>query len=411
MYNFDELINRRNTNSFKWDEHNDPDIIPLWVADMDFKAAPCITEALERRIKHGVFGYTFVPDSYYEAVINWFNQRHGWTIQRSWMLYTTGVVPAISAVIKALTQPGDAVLILSPVYNCFFSSIRNNQCYIVESPLRIVAFHPTKATGRRFSGNPNIQHLAPESFTYETDWEDFEMKCSDPRVKLFLLCNPHNPAGRVWTPQELERMNDICLRHGVRIIADEIHCELVMPGYRYTPFASISQACLDNSITCCSASKSFNIAGLQMAHIISNDPKTRRLIDRAININEICDVNPLAPIAQQAAYNEGGEWIDQLCDYLYNNKVALCQYFASELPQLKIARLEGTYLIWVDIRATGLSSDQLTQRLLNEGKVQVNSGTMYGKKTGEGFIRINIACPRSLLMEGLRRIKQTIEKL
>ena len=411
MYNFDELINRRNTNSFKWDEHNDPDIIPLWVADMDFKAAPCITEALEKRIKHGVFGYTFVPDSYYEAVINWFNQRHGWTIQRSWMLYTTGVVPAISAVIKALTQPGDAVLIQSPVYNCFFSSIRNNQCHIIESPLRTVAYHPTKATGRRFSGNPNTQHLAPESFTYETDWEDFEMKCSDPRVKLFLLCNPHNPAGRVWTPQELERMNDICLRHEVRIIADEIHCELVMPGYRYTSFASISQACLDNSITCCSASKSFNIAGLQMAHIISNDPKTRQLIDRAININEICDVNPLAPIAQQAAYNEGGEWIDQLCDYLYNNKVALCQYFASELPQLKIARLEGTYLIWVDIRAIGLSSDQLTQRLLNEGKVQVNSGTMYGAKTGEGFIRINIACPRSLLMEGLRRIKQTIEKL
>ena len=401
MYNFDEIINRRNTNSFKWDEHNDPDIIPLWVADMDFKAAPCIIEALEKRIKHGVFGYTFVPDSYYEAVINWFHQRHGWIIQRSWMLYTTGVVPAISAVIKALTQPGDAVLIQSPVYNCFFSSIRNNQCHIVESPLRIVAYHPTS----------NTQHQAPESFTYETDWEDFEMKCSEPRVKLFLLCNPHNPAGRVWTPQELERMNDICLRHGVRIIADEIHCELVMPGYRYTPFASISQACLDNSITCCSASKSFNIAGLQMAHIISNDPKTRQLIDRAININEICDVNPLAPIAQQAAYNEGGEWIDQLCDYLYNNKVALCQYFASELPQLKIARLEGTYLIWVDIRAIGLSSDQLTQRLLNEGKVQVNSGTMYGAKTGEGFIRINIACPRSLLMEGLRRIKQTIEKL
>ena len=237
------------------------------------------------------------------------------------------------------------------------------------------------------------------------------MKCSDPHVKLFLLCNPHNPAGRVWTPQELERMNDICLHHGVRIIADEIHCELVMPGYHYTPFASISQACLDNSITCCSASKSFNIAGLQMAHIISNNPETRQLINRAININEICDVNPLAPIAQQAAYNEGGEWIDQLCDYLYNNKVALCQYFASELPQLKIARLEGTYLVWVDIRAIGLSSDQLTQRLLNEGKVQVNSGTMYGKKTGEGFIRINIACPRSLLMEGLRRIKQTIEKL
>ena len=387
-YNFDELVERKNTNSFKWDEHDDPDIIPLWVADMDFKAAPCIIDAMRQRLDHGVFGYTFVPESYYEAVTRWFSQRHGWTIQRPWMLYTIGVVPAISAVIKALAQPGDAVLVQSPVYNCFFSSIRNNQCLVAESPLKRVD--------------------TPNGFTYEVDWDDFENQCTDPRVKLFLLCNPHNPAGRVWTRDELRRMNDICLRHGVRVIADEIHCELVMPGYRYTPFASISQECLDNSITCGSASKSFNIAGLQMAHIVSNDPETRHLIDRAININEVCDVSPFAPIAQQAAYNEGGEWLDQLCIYLYNNKVALDQFFASELPELKVARLEGTYLVWVDIRATGLASDELTKRLLDEGKVQVNSGTMYGTQTGEGFIRINIACPRSRLMEGLRRIKQVL---
>ena len=228
-YNFDELVERKNTNSYKWDEHDDPDIIPLWVADMDFKAAPCIINALQQRLDHGVFGYTFVPESYYEAVINWFSQRHGWEIQRSWMLYTTGVVPAISAVIKALTQPGDAVLVQSPVYNCFFSSIRNNQCHVVESPLKRVD--------------------TSDGFTYEVDWDDFEKQCADPRVKLFLLCNPHNPAGRVWTRDELQRMNDICLLHGVRVLADEIHCELVMPGYQYTPFASISQACLDNSIT------------------------------------------------------------------------------------------------------------------------------------------------------------------
>lgn len=387
-YNFDELVERKNTNSYKWDEYDAPDIIPLWVADMDFKAAPCIINALQRRLDHGVFGYTFVPESYYEAVINWFSQRHGWEIQRSWMLYTTGVVPAISAVIKALTQPGDAVLVQSPVYNCFFSSIRNNQCHVVESPLKRVD--------------------TSDGFTYEVDWDDFEKQCADPHVKLFLLCNPHNPAGRVWTRDELQRMNDICLLHGVRVLADEIHCELVMPGYQYTPFASISQACLDNSITCGSASKSFNIAGLQMAHIISNNSETRRLIDRSININEVCDVNPFAPIAQQTAYNEGGEWIDQLCDYLYNNKVALCQFFTQELPELKVARLEGTYLVWVDIRATGLASDELTKRLLEEGKVQVNSGTMYGNKTGEGYIRINIACPLSRLMEGLRRIKQVL---
>lgn len=387
-YNFDELVDRKDTNSYKWDEHNDSDIIPLWVADMDFKAAPCIINALHQRLDHGVFGYTFVPESYYEAIIRWFSQRHGWEIQRPWMLYTTGVVPAISAIIKALTSPGDAVLVQTPVYNCFFSSIRNNQCLVAESPLKRVD--------------------TSDGFTYEVDWDDFEKQCADPRVKLFLLCNPHNPAGRVWTRDELQRMNDICLTHGVRVVADEIHCELIMPGYHYTPFASISQACLDNSITCGSASKSFNIAGLQMAHIVSNDPKTRRLIDRAININEVCDVNNFAPIAQQTAYNEGGEWIEQLCDYLNNNKVALCQFFAQKLPQLKVARLEGTYLVWVDIRATGLTSDELTKQLLEEGKVQVNSGTMYGAKTGEGYIRINIACPRSRLMEGLQRIKQVL---
>ena len=387
-YNFDELVDRKDTNSYKWDEHNDSDIIPLWVADMDFKAAPCIINALHQRLDHGVFGYTFVPESYYEAIIRWFSQRHGWEIQRPWMLYTTGVVPAISAIIKALTSPGDAVLVQTPVYNCFFSSIRNNQCLVAESPLKRVD--------------------TSDGFTYEVDWDDFEKQCADPRVKLFLLCNPHNPAGRVWTRDELQRMNDICLTHGVRVVADEIHCELIMPGYHYTPFASISQACLDNSITCGSASKSFNIAGLQMAHIVSNDPKTRRLIDRAINIHEVCDVNNFAPIAQQTAYNEGGEWIEQLCDYLNNNKVALCQFFAQKLPQLKVARLEGTYLVWVDIRATGLTSDELTKQLLEEGKVQVNSGTMYGAKTGEGYIRINIACPRSRLMEGLQRIKQVL---
>lgn len=387
-YNFDELVDRKDTNSYKWDEHNDSDIIPLWVADMDFKAAPCIINALHQRLDHGVFGYTFVPESYYEAIIRWFSQRHGWEIQRPWMLYTTGVVPAISAIIKALTSPGDAVLVQTPVYNCFFSSIRNNQCLVAESPLKRVD--------------------TSDGFTYEVDWDDFEKQCADPRVKLFLLCNPHNPAGRVWTRDELQRMNDICLTHGVRVVADEIHCELIMPGYHYTPFASISQACLDNSITCGSASKSFNIAGLQMAHIVSNDPKTRRLIDRAININEVCDVNTFAPIAQQTAYNEGGEWIEQLCNYLNNNKVGLCQFFAQELPQLKVARLEGTYLVWVDIRATGLTSDELTKQLLEEGKVQVNSGTMYGAKAGEGYIRINIACPHSRLMEGLQRIKQVL---
>lgn len=387
QYNFDKLTQRRGTNSYKWDETNDPDVIPVWVADMDFETAPCIIKALQERVAHGIFGYTFVPESYYEAVISWFQRRHHWRIDRSWIEYTSGVVPALSATIKALTQPGDKVLVQTPVYNCFFSSIRNNGCEIVESPLQR-------------SAN-----------TYVINFVDLEQKLSDPAVKLFILCNPHNPAGRVWTPDELHHINDLCLRHNVRVVSDEIHCELTMPGYTYTPFASVSEACLNNSVTLNSPSKSFNTAGLQIANIISNDAAIRRRINRAININEVCDVNPFGVIALQAAYNEGEAWLEALKAYLYTNYVALQSFFAEHLPQLPVTKLEGTYLVWVDISATGFDADSLTDRLLHEAKVMVNSGTMYGHEAGKHFIRINIACPKARLMEALTRIQQEINKL
>lgn len=381
-YDFDKPTLRRGTNSYKWDEADDADVIPVWVADMDFETAPCITKALEERVRHGIFGYTFVPDSYYEAIIRWFERRHSWKIKREWIEYTSGVVPALSATIKALTQPGDKVLVQTPVYNCFFSSIRNNGCTIVESP------------------------LVYDGTTYTIDFDDLERKAADKDVKLMVLCNPHNPAGRVWTREELLRVNEVCMRHGVRVVSDEIHCELTMPGYEYTPFAAVSDDCLNNSVTLNSPSKSFNTAGLQIANIISNDAETRQLINRAININEVCDVNPFGVIALQAAYNEGADWLDALKAYLYGNYIALREYFAKHLPSWKVTRLEGTYLVWVDIRATGLTSDQLTERLLREAKVMVNSGTMYGVTAGEGFIRINIACPRSRLMTALERIAE-----
>lgn len=387
QYNFDKLTQRRGTNSYKWDETDDPDVIPVWVADMDFETAPCIVKALQERVAHGIFGYTFVPESYYEAVISWFERRHHWRIDRSWIEYTSGVVPALSATIKALTQPGDKVLVQTPVYNCFFSSIRNNGCEIEESPLQR-------------SAN-----------TYVINFVDLEQKLSDPTVKLFILCNPHNPAGRVWTPDELRHINDLCLRHNVRVVSDEIHCELTMPGYTYTPFASVSEACLNNSVTLNSPSKSFNTAGLQIANIISNDAAIRRRINRAININEVCDVNPFGVIALQAAYNEGEAWLEALKAYLYANYVALQSFFAEHLPQLPITKLEGTYLVWVDISATGLDADTLTDRLLHEAKVMVNSGTMYGREAGKHFIRLNIACPKARLMQALTRIQQEINKL
>lgn len=375
-YNFDEPVVRRGTNCVKWDESADPDMIPMWVADMDFRVAPAIQKALERRVAHGVFGYNIVPESYYEAVISWFRRRHHWEIERQSILYTTAVVPAMSCVIKALTMPGEKVLILSPAYNCFFSSIKNNGCEVLESPLKAVA----------------------DSF--EVDWADFEAKCADEKTTLFLLCNPHNPCGRVWKREELQRMYDICHRHGVTVASDEIHCELIMPGYEFVPFGTVTDDCVVMN----SPSKNFNTAGLQIANIITKNPSWRRRIDRAININEVCDVNPFGIVALEAAYNESEDWLDELNQYLWQNYQALCDFFARELPQLKVTRLEGTYLVWVDISALGVKADELAGRLLDEAHVWVNAGTMYGPQTGEGYIRINIACPHSQLMEGLRRM-------
>ena len=379
-FDFDTVINRRGTNSYKWDIVKEEDVIPLWVADMDFKAAPTILEALKKRVEHGVFGYTLVPDSYYEAIINWFARRHNWQIDRSWIIYTTGVVPAVSCAIKALTLPGEKVLIQTPDYNCFFSSIKNNGCEVAEN------------------------ELVRRGDSYEVDFEDFERQCADEKTTVFLLCNPHNPAGRVWTKEELKRMNDICLTYGVRVISDEIHCELVMPGHRFTPFAAISDACRDNSVVLNSPTKAFNIAGLQIANIICADPAMRRRIDRAVNINEVCDVNPFGVAALQAAYNESEEWLDSLNHYIWGNYLALKEFIAKELPRLEVTRLEGTYLAWVDIKATGLTSDEAYGKLMKEGRVYVNSGTMYGRRAGEGYLRINLACPRATLLEGLKRM-------
>ena len=384
-YDFDNMINRRGTGCYKWDVPTEDSIIPMWVADMDFPVAPAIQEALIKRMEHGIFGYTKVMDSYYDAVSNWMLRRHRWQIKREWMLYTTGVVPAVSCVIKALTLPGENILIQTPVYNCFFSSIKNNGCNIVENALQ------RKAN------------------SYIIDFDDFERQCADEKTTVFLLCNPHNPVGRVWSKEELERMNAICKKHNVIVISDEIHCELVMPDYRFTPFAAVSKACQDNCITLNSPSKAFNIAGLQIANIICKNPTWRRRIDRAVNINEVCDVNPFGPVAVQAAYNESEEWLESLNQYLWENYQALKAFFQKHLPQIGIIRLEGTYLVWADISATGLTSDEATKKLLDEGKVMVSSGTLYGKDAGEGYIRINIACPRQRMTEGLTRIGQVLK--
>ena len=383
-YNFDEIIPRRGTNSYKWDSAGDADVLPMWVADMDFRTAPPVVEALRKRVEHGIFGYVRVPDAYYAAVTNWFARRHDWQIEKEWIIYTTGVVPALSAVIKALTAPGDKVMVQTPVYNCFFSSIRNNGCGMIANP------------------------LIYRNGTYQIDFADLEQKAADPSVKVLLLCNPHNPAGRVWTKQELTRIGDICIRNNVWVVADEIHCELVFPGHTYIPFASISQEFLMHSVTCTSPSKAFNLAGLQIANIISADTDIRTKIDKAINNNEVCDVNPFGVEALMAAYNDGEEWLEELKQYLFANYNYLRVYFEEYLPEFPVATLEGTYLVWADCSVLNQSSDETVKTLLEKEKLWVNEGSLYGE-AGEGFIRINIACPRQQLIEGLNRLRRALK--
>lgn len=380
MYNFDKSIDRRNSNSYKWDGTDDGEMIPMWVADMDFQTAPAVINTLRKRVEHGVFGYTRVPDGYYEAIVSWFQRRHGWTIDKSSILYTTGVVPAVSVAIKAMTNPGDGVILHTPAYNCFFSSIRNNGCKLVESRLK----------------NDNGR--------FTMDYDNLEELCRDDNNKVMLLCNPHNPTGRLWSRDELQRIADICHRNNVAIISDEIHCELTYGGNRYVPFGTVDST----AVVLCSPSKAFNIAGLQIANIICSDETLRNRIDRAININEVCDVNPFGVLALMAAYNDSEDWLDALCQYIWENYKALCGFFAENLPQIKITPLEATYLVWADCSSLGIKSSELEKRLELEGKVKLSGGTLYGD-AGEGFMRINIACPRERMMEGLRRMAKVLK--
>lgn len=384
---FSEPINRHNTNCFKWDvDKPERDIIPLWVADMDLHVAPKITQALHERVGQAIFGYTKVPQSFYDAIVNWYDRRYQWKPQASSILYTIGVVPAVAAIIKALAKGEDVgVVMQTPAYNCFFSCIKNNGCHLLENK------------------------LVPQGNSYVIDFEDFERQVAKPDAKIFLLCSPHNPVGRIWTMDELKRMADICFKHNVTMVVDEIHSGVIMPGQTFTTFGSLGSEYVQKSVITASPSKSFNTAGLQMAYIICHDADMRASIDRAININEVCDVNPFGVIALQVAYNECEDWLNGLCRYVFGNYQALCQYLADNMPWVRVADLQGTYLAWVDFRVTGLSSQQLADKLLLDAKVRVSPGCIYGES--DGFLRINLACPRQQLLEGLRRMSQCLNPL
>ena len=388
-YNFDELVNRSGTGCVKWDMY--PGKLPLWVADMDFKTAPAIIEALDKRVQHGVFGYPLVPDAYFASIASWFDRRHGWSgIKRENIIPTTGVIAAYSAAIKAVTTPGDKVIAMTPCYNQFFPAIRNNKCVLAEN------------------------RLVYNEGGYTIDWEDLEAKAAD--AKALLFCNPHNPAGRVWTREELLKVADICHRYGVFVISDEIHCEFTYPGHDYTPWAVLPGEYVKNSVSCISPTKAFNIAGIQIANIFAADKDVYAKVDRAINDNECCDVNVFGITALMAAYDRSEDWLDALREYLYDNARTVFCYLEDRLPLVNAVPLEGTYLMWLDFRALLKDGeplegfcDRLSANFMDYGLV-LSPGTIYGA-AGEGFMRLNIACPRSRLLAALEVLEEAIHSL
>ncbi len=379
-YNFDTVIQRRGTDCVKWDEAAGGEL-PMWVADMDFATAPCIVDALRRRLEHPIFGYNLVPESFYEAIISWSTRRYGWTPRREHILYTSGVVPAVSAVIRALVEPGQAVVFMTPAYNCFFSSIRNNGCREVGFPL---TWHP-------------------ETERYTIDFEALEETILREQPRLLLLCNPHNPSGRVWTAEELRLIAEICAQQGVIVLSDEIHCEFIDPqlGRRFVSFAPIADEANCRWVVANAPNKAFNIAGLMTAYIVCPDVGLRQAIDRAININEVCDINSFSFVALQAAYtNEGEEWLSQLVDYIFDGYRQFRSRMKTALPHLPLAHLEGTYLAWLDISTLG-NSQAISERLRRDNLVWVNPGDMYGQT---GFLRINLATQHAQLEEATTRL-------
>lgn len=386
-YNFDESINRLQTNSVKWDEvenlFGDKEMLPMWVADMDFKAPQPVIDALQQRVEHGIYGYTTRPNSYYEATVGWMKRRHNWTIEKDWICFSPGVVPALHIIVQTFTKPGDKILIQQPVYYPFMSVIEKNGREVVNNPLRY------------------------EDGRYFMDFDDLEKKIN-PSVKMIILSNPHNPVGRVWTKDELKMLGEICLKHNILVVSDEIHFDLVFKGNVHIPFASISKEFAEHSITCTAPSKTFNLAGLKTSNIIIPNKEYRESFNKAVEDAFLSMTNTFGVTALIAAYEEGDEWLDQLIDYLKGNLDFLKEYIKSNIPEVKVVEPEATYLVWLDCRELGLDAKELERVIQKQGKVAFDEGYIFGKE-GEGFTRINIACPRTLLEEGLKRFSQALK--
>ena len=390
-YAFDEIIERRGTDAIKHDfaeKRGMPEsLLPLWVADMDFLSPPEVIEALENRARHGVFGYSGTAgEEYFEALHHWYATRFGWEISPDWLVKTTGIVFSVSTAIRALTKENDAVLIQPPVYYPFEISIYGN--------------------GRRVVHN----QLAFQDGKYGLDLEDFEQKIVEQGVKLFILCSPHNPVGRVWTREELTAMGDICVKHGVLVLSDEIHCDFVFPGHRHQVFAAIKPEFAELALTCTAPSKTFNLAGLQTSNIFIANPELRERFRAEIAQMGLGDPNLMGLVACRAAYTYGAPWLEALIDYLLGNLALVRDFLKEKLPQIRLVEPEGTYLVWLDCRGLGLSDEALDQLMVEKAGLWLDGGSMFGAG-GKGFQRVNIASPRGVIFEALERLEKAVDFL
>lgn len=401
-YNFDVEVNRRDTNSVKWEfmkgGEGRPQLqhthrffgknrtLPMWVADMDFISPRSVVDALTARAQHGIYGYTAPTQDFYQSVVRWMQRRHDWEIAPEWICITPGVVPALNMLVRAFVSPGDRVLIQPPVYRPFYRAIENNNAKLALNP------------------------LVYEDGRYRMDIEDLEAKCRDPKVKMAILCDPHNPVGRVWTREELAQFGEICIDHGVLVVSDEIHGDLIYKGNIFTPFANANDSFSQNSIICTSPSKTFNLAGLQTSCVVIPNEDLRSSFNKVLQSNGLSGISTFGVVAVQAAYDHGEEWLVQLLEYIEDNLKYLEQYIAEHIPQLTVVRPEGTYLVWLDCHRLRLGKWDLKQFMLEEAKVYFEEGFIFGPE-GEGFERINIACPRAILVEALDRIRQAVGKL
>ena len=383
-FNFDEIINRKGTNSIKWNSSQDG-VLPMWVADMDFKTAPVVIEALQRRVDHGIFGYTETPPEFYSAIANWWIQRHDFALHPTWIVPAIGILPALSAAIRALTQTGEKVIVQSPVYNHFYDTVASCKRTLVENKLAYT-------DGR-----------------YHMNLEDLDLKTADPAVKLLIISNPHNPVGRVWSENDLRQLGDICIKNEVVVISDEIHSDLIHFGFKHVPFASLGEMYSKQSVTLASPSKTFNLAGLQVGYVFTENAEFRNDIKKVLVLQEMELLSPFAIEALISAYHGGGAWLDALKTYLFANYLHLKAFFAEHVPAVKVMSLESTYLVWLDLSFLSKSAIEISEELLERSGLWINPGDMYGE-AGAGFVRINIACPKSLLNQGLQKMKAYLDQ-